>query len=489
MVDYQNRKVAIFTGINDAPIAPTSTSGGNISHFYDLFNTLIDLLQADITTIESAAAVDYSTDITNLQNSITTLQTTTGDNTTSISSNSSSITTNIASINTLNTNFTNLQTSVTNNSTSISSLDGRVTTTENDVITINQSLGGIAESFPNPTFFYLDLNAGSDSNDGLSAATPFLTLGKLIETLNSKHIPEALSINVIGTITETIDFSRLSTLVSAKGKNNRASITFTTNQANNFIINHGSELIKTNNNYPLRIAFTKCDFLANGDSLKIINSNSYFQFIPPCNFDTSADNTEEILYCENTDIYFQTFGNDLVFNNSNTASLTSAIKLVKAQGKFEKCTVNDIGTFVIADDRSFVINTFNSHVMTNVTTYYDLRNNSFLRTNRYSIFGEPEILMDGTSTMNNLVLFDKTLINPPLNSSIKLINNAPKDYYVDFNGWSGVTVNMTYELYADGDTLSSQNNKLAKGRDLSINFSGTTSIDHVVLGFHLHDFV
>ena len=489
MVDYQNRKVPIFTGINDAPIAPTSTSGGNISHLYDLFNTLIDLLEADITTIASNAAVDYSTDITNLQSSIATLQTTTSNNTTSINSNTASITTNTGDITTLNTNFSSLQTSVTNNGNLIGSLDGRVSTTETDILTLNQSLGGVAESFADPTFFYLDLNSGSDSNDGLSAGTPFLTLGKLIETLNSKNLPQSLSINVIGTITETIDLSRLTTLVVRKGKNNRASITFTTNQANNFSINHGGELIKTNHQYPLRIAFTKCDFFADGEPLKIINSNSFFEFVPPCNFDTSASNNEEILYCENTDIKFQTFGSDLVFNNSNSAPLTSAIKLVNAQGKFEKCTVNDIGTFVIADDRSFVNNTFNSHVMTNVTTYYDLRNNSFLRTNRYSIFGEPEIIMDGTSTMNNLILFDKTLINPPLNSSIKLINNAPKDYYVDFNGWSGVTVNMTYELYADGDTLSSQNNKLAKGRDLIINFSGTTSIDHVVLGFHLHDFV
>ncbi len=258
----------------------------------------------------------------------------------------------------------------------------RVTTAEADILTLNQSLGGTTESFAAPTFFYLDLNSGSDSNDGLSAGTPFLTLGKLIETLNSKNLPQSLSINVIGTITETIDLSRLTTLVVRKGKNNRASITFTTNQANNFMINHGGELIKTNPQYPLRIAFTKCDFFADGEPLKIINSNSFFEFVPPCNFDTSASNNEEILYGENTDIKFQTFGSDLVFNNSNSADLTSAIKLVNAQGKFEKCTVNDIGTFVIADERSLVINTFNSHVMTNVTTYYDLRKNSFLRTNR-----------------------------------------------------------------------------------------------------------
>ena len=489
MVDYQNRKVPIFTGINDAPIAPTSSSGGNISHFYDLFNTLIDLLEADITTIASNAAVDYSTDITNLQSSIATLQTTTSNNSTSIGSNTASITTNTGDISTLNTNFSNLQTSVTNNGNSIGSLDGRVTTAEADILTLNQSLGGTVESFTDPTFFYLNLNAGSDSNDGLSAATPFLTLGKLIETLNSKHIPQNLSVNVIGIITETIDLSRVTTLVSRKNKINRATITFTTNQANNFSINHNQEIVKTNNNYPIKIVFTKCDFLANGEPLKIINSNSYFEFNPPCNFDSSAGNTEEILYCENTDIKLLTFGSDLVFNNTNAASLVSAVKLVNAQGKFEKCTVNDVPIFVLADEKSLVINTFNSNVLTNVPVMYDLRNNSFLKTNRYGNFNDGSIVLDGSSTMNNFVKYDKTLINPNLVNTTKLLNNARKDYYVNFTGVSGFYTDLSYELRVDSTPIASNNYKLDKGSDLNISFSGTTSIESILITLELHDYV
>ncbi len=56
MVDYSNKKVPIFSGINDQPIAPTANSGGNISHLYDLYNQVLDILTTDITNIEGQIA-------------------------------------------------------------------------------------------------------------------------------------------------------------------------------------------------------------------------------------------------------------------------------------------------------------------------------------------------------------------------------------------------------------------------------------------------
>ena len=53
MADYQSFKIPIFTGINDVPRLPTSEEGGNISHFYDEYNKLIDLLQTNVSTIET----------------------------------------------------------------------------------------------------------------------------------------------------------------------------------------------------------------------------------------------------------------------------------------------------------------------------------------------------------------------------------------------------------------------------------------------------
>lgn len=58
---YDNKKVPIFSGINDTPIAPTASSGGNISHFYNLYNGFfedvkgtVDALWADIGTLFEA---------------------------------------------------------------------------------------------------------------------------------------------------------------------------------------------------------------------------------------------------------------------------------------------------------------------------------------------------------------------------------------------------------------------------------------------------
>ena len=489
MADYQAQKVEIFSNINDIPIAPTSSNGGNISHLYNLYNQLIDLLETDIDTLQNTSVTDYSTDISNLQNSVSSLQSSVNTNTNNISTNTNNITTNLNSIGTLNTNFSSLQTSVNSNASSISAINSNITTIESDITTINANLGVITESFVSGTSFYLDLNTGSDSNDGLTDTTPFLTLDKLISTLNSKHIPQTLTINIKGVITETIDFSNLSTLINAKGKDNRATITITTNDTGNLTINNSGPLIKTNNNHPLKIIFTKCDFIANNGTLNIINSNSYFRFNPPCNFETTASNTESIFYFENTDTEFNTFGSDLVFNNSNGASLECAVKLVHSRGKFEKCTVNDIGTFVLADEKSFVVNDFNSNIVTNVTTQYDLKNNSSIRTNRYSILDEPGIIIDGTSTINNFVLFHKTLINPSLVNTTKLINNARKDYYVRFTGVSGFFSGLNYQLLVNSDPIANVNYKLSKGDDLNVSFSGSTSVESILITLELHDFV
>ena len=55
MADYQAKKIPIFPDINDVSIAPTADSGGNISHFYDLYNQLVDDLEENITDIEEIA--------------------------------------------------------------------------------------------------------------------------------------------------------------------------------------------------------------------------------------------------------------------------------------------------------------------------------------------------------------------------------------------------------------------------------------------------
>lgn len=53
MADNSNLKVPIISGINDIPKAPTTTEGGNISHFYNLFNQLIDAYDGLITNLET----------------------------------------------------------------------------------------------------------------------------------------------------------------------------------------------------------------------------------------------------------------------------------------------------------------------------------------------------------------------------------------------------------------------------------------------------
>ncbi len=123
MADYQSNKVEIFPNINDIPVAPTSSTGGNISHLYNLYNSLIDLLETDINTLQNTSVTDYSTDITTLQTDVGNLQTSVSSNTNNISTNANGIATNLNSIGTLNTNVSSLQTSINSNIANISSID------------------------------------------------------------------------------------------------------------------------------------------------------------------------------------------------------------------------------------------------------------------------------------------------------------------------------------------------------------------------------
>ena len=489
MVDYQNRKVEIFTGINDAVIPPSSTSGGNISHLYNLFNSLIDLLEGDISTLESSAQIDYSSDITALQNADVNLQQSIDTNANGVAANLNTLSQNSTSIGTINTTLGTLTTSTGSIQTSLGALQQRVDDAEADIETLFNDLGVVVQPLASGTTIYVDLDNGSDTNDGLTSQTPFLTLSRLYDLIFSTDIPELLIINIKGLIQETLNFQFLTTTVQAKGKENRAKIVITTTTLGDLIFFHNDILVKTNQFYPMIIEFVNCNFLAADGSLNIINDRSFFKFSPPCNFDPTAVNSESIFYFENTDVEFNTFGSDLIFNNSVGASLECAIKLVKSQGKFEKCTVNNITTFVIAEETSFIINDFNSNDLTNVSVMYNLKTNSFLRTNRYGIFNDGSIILDGSSTINNFVKYDKTLINPSLVNTTKLLNNARKDYYINFTGVSGFYSGLSYDLRVDSTPIASNNYKLDKGSDLNISFSGTTSIESITITLELHDFV
>lgn len=92
MVDFAPVKIEIYEGINDAPVAPNNTKGGNISHFYNRYNQLIDLIvqlrdellnqippetEARITALETQVSslddyvnLELTADVTNIYNSI-----------------------------------------------------------------------------------------------------------------------------------------------------------------------------------------------------------------------------------------------------------------------------------------------------------------------------------------------------------------------------------------------------------------------------------
>ena len=57
MADYNSYKIEIFTGINDVAVNPSPTSGGNISHLYDIYNQLIDAITSDITHLQDQVSI------------------------------------------------------------------------------------------------------------------------------------------------------------------------------------------------------------------------------------------------------------------------------------------------------------------------------------------------------------------------------------------------------------------------------------------------
>ncbi len=489
MANYQNKKVEIFSGINDIPLAPNSNSGGNISHLYSLYNALIDLLETDVNALQASLAIDYSTDITTLQTNVSNLETSLDINTNNIANNTNNITTNTSSIGTLNTNVSNIQATVNNNTSAINALDTRVTAHDNSIQEIYNILGAASSVHFNNTNFYVDPFIGDDSADGLTPNTPFFSISKLLEVLGEKHLPETITINIRYYPDTSFDFSRLTTQIKGREKDNRPKIIITTDDVSNFQIYTAKELIRTNPDYPLYIEFNNCDFVADKDAIDIINCNSFIKFASSCNFDANPPNTNSIFYIENSEVEFRTFNNDLIFNNTNSSALECAVKLVNSRARFEQCTINNINTFVIAQNNSVVINSLNSNTVTNVTTQYDIRAHSKILTNRYNLFNEPDIIIDGTSTINNFVVFDKNFTNPPLTGKLNILVNAPKDYYIRVTGYSGFYNNLVSEIYADNNSLSSQNNKLNKGQTLSIDFTGTTSIDYVNFQIQLHDFI
>lgn len=48
MTNLTTNKITLYDGINSNPIAPTANSGGNITHFYQQFNSLIDKLTTEL---------------------------------------------------------------------------------------------------------------------------------------------------------------------------------------------------------------------------------------------------------------------------------------------------------------------------------------------------------------------------------------------------------------------------------------------------------
>lgn len=56
MADNSSLQIPLFTNINSNPIAPTATSGGNITYFYEQYNSLITNYDNLITTLETKVA-------------------------------------------------------------------------------------------------------------------------------------------------------------------------------------------------------------------------------------------------------------------------------------------------------------------------------------------------------------------------------------------------------------------------------------------------
>lgn len=58
MFDFDDLKIPIYTGINDAPVAPTSTTPGNGSHLILLHNNFVDEVESGLNALSVALPTD-----------------------------------------------------------------------------------------------------------------------------------------------------------------------------------------------------------------------------------------------------------------------------------------------------------------------------------------------------------------------------------------------------------------------------------------------
>lgn len=70
--DLTPHKIAIISGINDSPIAPTVNKGGNGSHLISKFNNLINDLQTALDDIKTNGAT--LTNLTTIEQSLVSLR-------------------------------------------------------------------------------------------------------------------------------------------------------------------------------------------------------------------------------------------------------------------------------------------------------------------------------------------------------------------------------------------------------------------------------
>lgn len=163
MVDLSTKKIPVFTGINDNPVAPTSTAGGNGSHLIRRYNELVDLVQAQLN--QTVEVTDTLVD--------------------------------------------------------------EVTLAEATLINLASEIQGLAliagsgiPNFPttvHPNNLALVVNSitGNDLTGDGTASTPYLTIAKALSILEEKLLPEFVSIELIGTFSESLHFENLYALSDA----------------------------------------------------------------------------------------------------------------------------------------------------------------------------------------------------------------------------------------------------------------------------------
>lgn len=59
MFEFDDLKIPIYTGINDAPVAPTSTTPGNGSHLIELHNTFVEEVQDGLNAHDVLLSTDF----------------------------------------------------------------------------------------------------------------------------------------------------------------------------------------------------------------------------------------------------------------------------------------------------------------------------------------------------------------------------------------------------------------------------------------------